>query len=125
MLSFVIFMLSVVFAGASFAHNYQAEALEMLHRSEARKQEYMEVAAELKQQYTLGYRPTNKNRDGSFRQIRVELADKSLHVRTKRNGYPWVTSRAPVRYFAPPIFRIFSPADISDTGSFFRQPWTF
>ena len=46
-----------------------------------------EVAAELKQQYTLGYRPTNKHRDGAFRQIKVELADKSLHVRTKRGYY--------------------------------------
>ncbi len=45
-----------------------------------------EVAAELKQQYTLGYRPLNKNKDGGFRQIKVEVADKSLRVRTKR-GY--------------------------------------
>ena len=46
-----------------------------------------EVANELKQQYTLGYRPTNRNRDGSFRQIKVETADKSLRVRTKRGYY--------------------------------------
>lgn len=46
-----------------------------------------EVASELKQQYTLGYRPTNRNRDGSFRQIKVETADKSLRVRTKRGYY--------------------------------------
>lgn len=46
-----------------------------------------EVANELKQQYTLGYRPTNRQRDGSFRQIRVELSDKSLKVRTKGGYY--------------------------------------
>lgn len=46
-----------------------------------------QVAAELKQQYTLGYVPSNKRRDGSFRQIKVELADKSLRVRTKRGYY--------------------------------------
>ncbi len=46
-----------------------------------------EVANELKQQYTLGYRPTNKRRDGSFRQIKVELSDRSLHVRTKGGYY--------------------------------------
>jgi Ca-activated chloride channel homolog len=46
-----------------------------------------EVAAELKQQYTLGYYPTNKRRDGAFRQIKVELSDKSLRVRTKRGYY--------------------------------------
>lgn len=46
-----------------------------------------EVAAELKQQYSLGYVPSNKRRDGSFRQIKVELADKSLRARTKRGYY--------------------------------------
>ena len=46
-----------------------------------------EVANELKQQYTLGYRPKGGNRDGGFRQIKVEAADKSLRVRTKRGYY--------------------------------------
>lgn len=46
-----------------------------------------EIAAELKQQYTLGYRPSNKRRDGAFRQIKVELVDRSLRVRTKRGYY--------------------------------------
>src|SRR5712691_280760 len=45
------------------------------------------VAAELKQQYTLGYRPTNRTRDGAFREIKVKLPDKSLRVRTKRGYY--------------------------------------
>jgi hypothetical protein len=42
-----------------------------------------EVAAELKQQYKLGYRPTNRRHDGAFRQIKVELLDKSLRGRMK------------------------------------------
>lgn len=46
-----------------------------------------EVAAELKQQYTLGYYPKDKNENGSFRQIAVEVKDKSLRVRTKRGYY--------------------------------------
>ncbi|MGI8468235.1 MAG: VWA domain-containing protein [Pyrinomonadaceae bacterium] len=46
-----------------------------------------EVAAELKQQYTLGYYPTNQKKDGAFRQIVVEVKDKSLRVRTKRGYY--------------------------------------
>jgi len=46
-----------------------------------------EVAAELKQQYTLGYYPTNQKKDGGLRQIVVELKDKSLRVRTKRGYY--------------------------------------
>jgi len=47
----------------------------------------IEVAAELKQQYTLGYYPTDKQNDGRFRQIRVEVKDKSLRVRTRRGYY--------------------------------------
>lgn len=46
-----------------------------------------EVAAELKQQYTLGYYPKDKNDNGAFRQIAVEVKDKSLRVRTKRGYY--------------------------------------
>ena len=46
-----------------------------------------EVAAELKQQYTLGYYPTNQKKDGGFRQIVVEVKDKDLRVRTKRGYY--------------------------------------
>lgn len=47
----------------------------------------LEVAAELKQQYTLGYYPTDKKDTGAFRQITVEVKDKSLRVRTKRGYY--------------------------------------
>lgn len=46
-----------------------------------------EVAKELKLQYTLGYYPTDQKKDGGFRQIIVELRDKSLRVRTKRGYY--------------------------------------
>ncbi len=49
---------------------------------------FARVATEIGTQYSLGYYPTNKNRDGKFRAIRVELRDvpdKPL-VRT-REGY--------------------------------------
>ena len=46
-----------------------------------------QVADELKQQYTLGYYPTNTRKDGSFRKIKVEVTDKSLRVRAKRGYY--------------------------------------
>lgn len=46
-----------------------------------------QVVAELKQQYLLGYYPSNTRKDGAFRQIKVELADRSLRVRTKRGYY--------------------------------------
>ena len=49
---------------------------------------FARVATEIGTQYSLGYYPTNKNRDGKFRAIRVELRgvpDKPL-VRA-REGY--------------------------------------
>ncbi|MCP9496921.1 MAG: hypothetical protein MSG64_21085, partial [Pyrinomonadaceae bacterium MAG19_C2-C3] len=46
------------------------------------------------QQYTLGYYPTNKAKDGGFRQIKIEIADKSLRVRTKRGYYAQEVSGA-------------------------------
>lgn len=53
-----------------------------------------EVAAELKQQYTLGYYPTDTKTDGAFRQITVEVKDKSLRVRSKRGYYSAGSERA-------------------------------
>lgn len=47
----------------------------------------LQVADELKQQYTLGYYPTNTRKDGSFRKIKVEVSNKSLRVRAKRGYY--------------------------------------
>ena len=45
-----------------------------------------EVAAELRQQYTLGYYPSNRRKDGTYRRIRVEVEEPELKVRA-RTGY--------------------------------------
>jgi VWFA-related protein len=50
---------------------------------------YAEVADELRHQYALYFTPLNKNRDGSFRRVRVETANPSLRPQTR------------VGYFAP------------------------
>lgn len=51
----------------------------------------MRVAHELRNQYTIGYRPTNTLLDGSWRNIKVQLAvpkgTPSLRLRTKRGYY--------------------------------------
>jgi VWFA-related protein len=49
---------------------------------------FAQVAAELGTQYSLGYYPTNKTRDGKFRFIRVEVRGVAgqPHVRA-REGY--------------------------------------
>ena len=47
---------------------------------------FQNISEELRAQYSLAYRPTNVNRDGAFRKIRVEVADKNFQVRS-RTGY--------------------------------------
>jgi len=46
-----------------------------------------QIAEELRQQYTLGYYPTNGARDGSFRKIKVETADKDMKVLARKGYY--------------------------------------
>lgn len=45
-----------------------------------------QVSEELRRQYTLGYYPTNRVKDGSYRRIRVEAKKGNFKVRT-RDGY--------------------------------------
>jgi VWFA-related protein len=44
------------------------------------------IANELGQQYTIAYRPVNKNRDGKWRTLEVKVNREDLTVRT-RKGY--------------------------------------
>lgn len=46
----------------------------------------LEVSAELRNQYTLGYYPTNKAKDGTFRRVEVKAKNPNYIVRT-RIGY--------------------------------------
>jgi len=50
---------------------------------------YAEVADELRSQYAIYYTPTNRNRDGSFRRVRVQTNNSNYQSRTR------------VGYFAP------------------------
>jgi Ca-activated chloride channel homolog len=47
---------------------------------------YAKVAADLRTLYTIEYQPTNLKRDGTWREIKVEVADPDLIART-RTGY--------------------------------------
>ena len=68
-------------ARASGGKNFAAASL-----GEARAA-FAQVANEIGTQYSLGYYPSNKTRDGRFRQIKVELRDvKDASVRA-RDGY--------------------------------------
>jgi Ca-activated chloride channel homolog len=56
---------------------------------EALDSTYAEVADELRSQYAIYYTPTNRNRDGSFRRVRVQTNNSNYQTRTR------------VGYFAP------------------------
>ncbi len=47
---------------------------------------FLEISEELRSQYTLGYRSSNTNRDGSYRKIRISVSNKQYKVRA-RDGY--------------------------------------
>ena len=46
-----------------------------------------QIAEELRDQYTLGYYPTNPAHDGKFRKIKVEMTDKELKALARRGYY--------------------------------------
>src|SRR2546423_5062484 len=59
---------------------YRADTLALL------PQAFAAIAAELRTQYMLGYYPSNKNLDGSYRKIQVKTSRKDIAVRA-RPGY--------------------------------------
>jgi hypothetical protein len=44
---------------------------------------FSQIAAELRQQYSLGYYPTNAARDGKYRKIQVKVSRKDVVVRAR------------------------------------------
>lgn len=48
---------------------------------------YEQMARELGASYSLGYAPSNLQKDGTYRRIEVRVRDRSLHVRQSRDGY--------------------------------------
>ncbi len=47
---------------------------------------FQDIHQELRSQYTIGYRPTNAKEDGTFRRIRIDVANKNFKAR-HRAGY--------------------------------------
>jgi VWFA-related protein len=48
---------------------------------------FREIADELRAQYFLGYSPSNRLRDGSFRKIRLRTRNPNCRVRVRRGYY--------------------------------------
>ena len=77
-----------VLEGFSTVTGGRAYMLEDAHRGGVDRidEAVREVASELRQQYTLGYYPSNTNKDGGYRRIRIETTKPGYTIRT-RAGY--------------------------------------
>jgi VWFA-related protein len=51
------------------------------------EQAFDQISEELRSQYTLGYYPTNSTRDGKFRKIKIDTANKDLKVLARKGYY--------------------------------------
>ncbi len=51
------------------------------------EQAFDQISEELRSQYTIGYSPSNKKHDGSYRKIKVEMKNKDYSVLTRRGYY--------------------------------------
>ena len=51
------------------------------------EQAFDQISEELRSQYTVGYVPTNKARDGAYRKIKVEMKNKDYSALTRRGSY--------------------------------------
>ncbi len=57
-------------------------------RSERNLEEaFDEISEELRFQYTIGYTPTNKKHDGTYRKVKIEMKNKDYSALTRRGYY--------------------------------------
>lgn len=58
-----------------------------VHNNKSLEQAFDELSDELRQQYVLGYYPTNPKHDGSFRKIKIEVNRPDLKILSRRGYY--------------------------------------
>jgi VWFA-related protein len=58
-----------------------------VHSDKTVKQAFDTISEELRHQYVLGYYPTNANRDGTFRKIRVEVTKPGTKILARKGYY--------------------------------------
>ncbi|MSO22681.1 MAG: VWA domain-containing protein [Acidobacteria bacterium] len=56
-------------------------------KAEDLSQSFQDIAAELRSQYSVAYRSSNVNRDGTFRAIKIEPGRKNLRVKSRKGYY--------------------------------------
>lgn len=59
----------------------------VVHSEKKLEEAFDQISEELRSQYTLGYYPTNTEKDGKFRKVRVETENKDYKVLTRRGYY--------------------------------------
>jgi Ca-activated chloride channel family protein len=74
------------FSDASGGRSYLLEGEHHSKGEDKIEKAVLEVGGELRQQYSLGYYPANKKKDGSYRSIKVQVAKQGFSARTKK-GY--------------------------------------
>lgn len=78
------------YSGASVAKKMADETggrVIEVHNNRSLEQAFDELSDELRQQYVLGYYPTNPKRDGSFRKIKLEVNRPDLRILCRRGYY--------------------------------------
>jgi VWFA-related protein len=59
----------------------------VVHSEKKLEEAFDEISEELRSQYTLGYYPTNTQKDGKFRKIRVETDNQNYKVLSRKGYY--------------------------------------
>jgi Ca-activated chloride channel family protein len=62
-----------------------------VHNEKSLETAFDQISEELRSQYVLGYYPTNANRDGAFRKIKVEVTRPDTKILARKGYY------APIR----------------------------
>ena len=57
------------------------------NKPEKLKEAFDQIAAELRTQYNIGYTPTNRARDGSFRRVEIKPKEKDLKIQARQGYY--------------------------------------
>lgn len=75
------------FSDATGGRSYLIEGEHKIGGEDQIDKVVLEVGSELRRQYSLGYYPLNKKKDGSYRSIKVQVAKQGASVRTRRGYY--------------------------------------
>jgi VWFA-related protein len=74
------------------------------HNERELREAFAQIQRDLREQYLLAYSPTNKNRDGSYRRIQIEVVNPDLIKELRLNYRQGYFAKAP-ESVSPPVRR--------------------